>query len=293
MTTLAGKSIALSAGVAPDLKRLGVPAQEIDRAILAICGSLIRSGATVIYSGDLRPEGFTFKLFRHLAGLYAGQDVQPFSLFMPEHAARRLNFEQLSAAAVSTASVSTIKLVIQGELVCVRPDENGLLLISNSGRHRATNDHELEVALGETSSELTAESLSAARAAVTRACDARVLIGGKMGLVDDADDHFDGDLPGIIEEAIQTLQAGKLVFPLSAFGGAARDLSIELGLLPASERVPRGLQDDRYATALELASTFKNSEPVLQVSSDADFLHSDHVDYVGHQIVRFLERTIL
>jgi len=292
MTTLTNRSIALSAGVASDLMRLGLPAQEVDRAILSICGALIRAGATVIYSGDIRPEGFTYKLFRHLAGLYAGQDVQPFSLFMPEHVARALNYEQLSAAALSTASVSTINIVLRDNLLRVRRDEDGLFFISGTCRHRVTNDTELEEAFGSNEVQSVADSLSTARSAVTQACQARILIGGKMGIFDCPGDQFDGGMPGIIEEALQTLQADKWVLPLSAFGGATRDLSIALGLLPLSQRVPRGMQDGRYATALERVDVFVHHPHVTRLASDGQFLHSDQVEYVGHRIVRLLQDAI-
>ena len=291
MTTLTNRSVALSAAVAPDLGRLGLPAQEVDRAILSICGALIRAGATVIYSGDLRPEGITYKIFRHLAGLYAGQDAQPFSLFMPEHAARTLTFDQLSAAAISTASVSKISIVLGGDLLRVRRDEHGLVLLSRDNRYLVRNDAELEAALGSSEQASVATSLSSARSAVTQACDARVLIGGKMGIVGQPEDQFEGNMPGIVEEAMQTLHAGKWIFPLSAFGGATRDLSIALGLLSESQRVPRDQQDPRYAAALERATAFADASRVTRLADAGQFLNSDQVDYVGHQLVRFLEQA--
>jgi hypothetical protein len=100
-------------------------------------------------------------------------------------------------------------------------------------------------------------------------------------------------MPGVIEEAQQTLQADKLILPLSAFGGATRDVSIALGLLPESQRVPRGQQHSSYATALEGIAMFRSHPKVLQLSNSGEFLHSEQIEYIGHKIVNLLQHTLM
>src|SRR4051812_42636892 len=60
----------------------------------------------------------------------------------------------------------------------------------------------------------------------------------------------EGAMPGVAEEAIMTLEAGRALVLLGAFGGATRDMAIALGLLPEEARVPRGPQTDSYGPAL-------------------------------------------
>jgi hypothetical protein len=80
--------------------------------------------------------------------------------------------------------------------------------------------------------------------------DARVALGGKMGIVALPQDRYEGAMPGIAEEAILTLEASRPLVPLGAFGGASRDVAIALGLMDEDRRVPRGEQQLGYAEAM-------------------------------------------
>src|SRR5215207_3550676 len=93
MRVLEGKVVGLSISDAPDRARLGFPDREIDRLLFSICTVLIRSGARILYAGDLRSSGYTFKLFRHLAGAYAGQGERPFIHVVPEPVLRRVPYD--------------------------------------------------------------------------------------------------------------------------------------------------------------------------------------------------------
>ena len=68
---LDGNLIAISVSDAPDRARLGFSQREIDRAVVTICTALVRGGASIVYGGNLDPAGYTFKIFRNLAGAYA------------------------------------------------------------------------------------------------------------------------------------------------------------------------------------------------------------------------------
>ena len=82
-----------------------------------------------------------------------------------------------------------------------------------------------------------------------------------MGLVDSPEDHYSGSMPGIAEEALFSLAAGKAYVPLGAFGGATRDVAISLELLPSEARTPRGKQDASYARAMGRARRLRHRIP--------------------------------
>ena len=75
--------------------------------------------------------------------------------------------------------------------------------------------------------------------------DARIIAGGKRGDrgVPDKKDQFDGEIPGIWEEAIYSLKASPVIF-LAAWGGAVREAAFHLEILEETElRVPYIDQD--------------------------------------------------
>jgi len=72
-----------------------------------------------------------------------------------------------------------------------------------------------------------ARSLSRMREASTQAESARVAMGGKL-------QGYTGPIPGVVEEALLTIRAGKPLYLLGAFGGAAR---LVIDLLKGSPRV--------------------------------------------------------
>ena len=108
-------------------------------------------------------------------------------------------------------------------------------------------------------------AFSRARRAMRKFIDGRIILGGKMGLVDDPHDAYQGVMPGIFEEAITTLEASKPMIPFGAFGGASRDVAIALGLLNSRDRVPRGAQAETYFPALEAVAALKAKLPLRHV----------------------------
>ena len=58
----------------------------------------------------------------------------------------------------------------------------------------------------------------------------------KLGILALPEDHFEGSMPGIAEEAIVKFEAGDSYVPLGAFDGAMGDVAIALGLLADSAR---------------------------------------------------------
>jgi SLOG cluster2 len=294
--TLIDRLVAISISNGPDLNRLGYPQREVDRVLLAICTALIRAGARIVYGGNLDPTGFTFKIFRHLAEAYAVRGRKaPFVHIVPEPVLRRANFDDFTATLkeargivetrVAFADETTITLKAHGEAtdvsVLAAPLSGNGIKIDSEQAFQAW----LGPPLGKPS-----DAYSAARKAMAQLTVGRVVMGGKMGLKERPEDHYEGAMPGVIEEAILTLDAGQALLTLGAFGGAARDLAIALKLLDSSMRVPRGEQESSYHSAVEQIGKRADRIPESLREELAHIARDDRAEPLGFAIVRALER---
>jgi hypothetical protein len=135
-----------------------------------------------------------------------------------------------------------------------------------------------------------AEASTQAREAMATFVDASVLIGGKMGLLDIQGDQYMGAMPGIIEEALLMLRAGKPAVPLGAYGGATRDLAISLGLMEEERRVPRGSQAPSYDKAISQAASLRNMIPADLTEKLGAIAQDDRAELIGREIVEVIAR---
>ena len=249
---LDGIKIAISASTAPDSAQLGMPNREVDRALLTICTTLIRKGCEIIYLGNLSPSQYTFKIFRHLASAYAGARTKaPFLHVIAEPIARRSTFDRLHAALEENRSIAETQISIGEQLVPLRPSGPKLLLGQpGSQRISIANEEDWTGWLASHVIQTDPDAYTRARALVTVLADARLAIGGKMGRLECLEDSYEGAMPGIVQEAIMSLEAGQPFIPLGAYGGAARDVAIALGLLAKDRAVPRANQQEGYEQAI-------------------------------------------
>lgn len=292
MTALSGKLVALSVSDSPDRARLGLPAREVDRALFSICTVIVRSGAKIVYGGNLDLDGLTFSMFRHLAGAYVAPQEAPFVHIIPEPVFRRTPFDALVHALREGASVVETHAHIDGDLVPLRAVEDGLRIGRGASGIRLRSDGEFKSWLSVKPELNTASAFSAAREAMTRLSDARVVLGGKMGLLNDPRDAYEGAMPGIIEEALLALAANLPLVPLGAFGGAARDVAIALELLAPGERIPRGEQAQTYASSLALLATYRDKIPVELRPALASLADDDRGEPMAYDIADLLERWL-
>jgi hypothetical protein len=280
---------------APDRARLGLPSREVDRALFSICTVLVRAGAKIVYGGNLDPNGLTFSMFRHLTGAYAATHDAPFIHIVPEPILRSASFDGLVSALREGATVVETRIHIENSLVPIRAVENGLRVGEGISRVRLADDTQFKRWLDSKRVVDNVIAYSAARKAMTEVSDARVVLGGKMGLLDHPSDAYQGAMPGIIEEAILALEAGTPCVPLGAFGGAARDVAIALNILGSSKRVPRGGQLPTYSTSLELLAELRDAipadlRPALTALADDD--RSEPMAYdLAETVVRWLAYT--
>mgnify|MGYP003643368806 CR=1 FL=1 len=257
MSELNRRLVALSVSDAPDRARLGFPQREIDRAVLTICTTLVRAGAEIGYGGNLDPNGYTFKIFRHLAGAYAGMRDTPFHHFIPEPVARNTSYEHLYEALNEGRGVVQTKIARGDAFFKARLGGGGIRLDGKI----VQNDTQLTAWFAEVPCPLATNAYSTARRMMSECCDARVILGGKMGILADPTDIYDGAMPGIVEESILALEAGKPLIILGAFGGATRDIAIALGLLDLASMVPRTQQHESYAAAIKRVASLDRRIP--------------------------------
>jgi hypothetical protein len=189
---LVGKRVAISVSETADLARLGLRPAHLTLAIAELARALILSGASAVYGGRI-DRGFT-SVIRHEAesfsrpGGIAFEHVIPYS----EHAA--FDKKELRDY-VSEMGVHTVVNLVNAD---------GSLTLAEGAALSDIPSAAVDIPA----------SLTLARNAITRHCDARVVVGGRL-------DGFAGVMPGVVEEALMSLDHGQPLFVAGGFGGAS------------------------------------------------------------------------
>lgn len=201
---LQGTSIGLSISNvdAGELQALGLSDLHLQDAMLEIARYLLAQGATLVYGGDLRPGGFTENLLDLVR--YHNDALQkhftPVRNFLawPLHSTVDAQW-----AASHKDALKIVKVDAPNELKTA-----GLLPATDANINACSNY-------------VWARCLTAMRENLVQQTQARVLLGGRTT-------GYKGKYPGLVEEALLTLQAGKPLFLLGGFGGAAQALILAL-----------------------------------------------------------------
>ncbi len=132
-----------------------------------------------------------------------------------------------------------------------------------------------------------ADALTAMRRTMAKETLLRVVASGKVI-------GYQGRMPGIVEEALLHAEAGRLVVPLGAFGGAARGAAIALGLLPDSAGVEYAETGEGYGGSLEalrkLAPRHRKLVDGLEAGNVLEALAtSDEPTAIGAGVVRLAQ----
>lgn len=187
---LAGVRVGISISESPDLDRLGFSKTHLRQTVIEVARYLLACGATVVYGGDLRKQGYTqalieLLLVHHRAGFQSYRRIESY-LAWPLY----LDLEEEKEA----------ERVDEVRFIRVRPPED---LGIDESRSVGTDIPEERY--------FRARCLTAMRERMNRDLHARLLLGGQTrGL---------GKYPGLAEEAYLALRDGKPVFLLGAFGG--------------------------------------------------------------------------
>jgi hypothetical protein len=199
---LASVSVGLSVSTSPDLARLGLHESHVELTLGEIARVVILAAGRLVYGGHLEPDGYTAFLQGELE-----KYGRPRSLLvcLPWPVHRELALDELQRAEAI--------LNVKGEIEYLAADGTPGPRDADRGAAPVPVDD----------AQLRASALTAMRRRVTGVCDARVLVGGKR-------DGFQGEMPGVIEEAILAIRTGKPVFLAGGFGGATHDAAAALGL---------------------------------------------------------------
>ncbi|WP_413711816.1 hypothetical protein [Rhizobium sp. Rhizsp82] len=287
---LDNKRVQISLSEAPDHRKLSIPTREFDRAMLTICMALVRAGAKVVYGGDLRPNGYTFRIFRHLAQSYASRGDVPFIhvIYMPS--LLLMEFDVLSNALEERQGTCDTFACLDRKMVPVYLDGKSISFGEGSNSQRFAERAQFFDWQEELRQRARDDEMSIARATTADFVNACITIGGKMGVLANKSDLYKGKLPGIIEEAIYVMKEGKPVVPLGAYGGATRDLAIEWGLMDAAERVPRGEQDPTYQRGLDEAAELKGAIPSELLGKLKSLAHNDRAEDIAREAVDVIDQ---
>jgi len=241
----AGWRIGLSISDSVDLPPRGFGPAHLRDAASEFARFLLAAGATLAYGGDLRQGGFTEVLFELLTAYRAisGEAVDAIQSYLawPIH----LNLDATQRARLKNTA-------------CFHPIEPPANLGVDPATKVPPTTPEDRVAW--------ARSLTAMRERMNAEIHARLLLGGQArGL---------GKYPGLAEEALLALRAGKPVYLIGAFGGCAEAIIEALrGNKPAAFTLDYQAAETVSRAAIELYNSqlAPGGEPIDYKALIAEF----------------------
>lgn len=194
---LRGITLGISVSDSADLAQLGLLEIHFRLALAEIARSVLVSGGRLAYGGHLDSEGYTSFLVRELQR-YSRRD-KPLSLFIAWQEHRRFSIPDL--------------IRFEGDLGL----HGSMTFLDPEGRKIYPFDGRTKEPIPENNLEVRRASLTAMRRHMAEHISGRILIGGKRS-------GFQGDLPGIIEEAIISIELKQPLFLVGGFGGVTHDI---------------------------------------------------------------------
>ena len=236
---LDGLRIGISVSDSADLPMLGLHPHHAELALAEIARSVLLLSGRLVYGGRIKPPGYTQFLLHELQRYGDHPDSLTLCLAAPEH--KTLTVKELKGL---NNTLST-----RGRIVRLSP--SGLPIekasISNPSAQQPSDS----------------SSYSAMREYLCANTDARVILGGQL-------QQFQGSMPGIIEEAINSIKAEQPLYVVGGFGGAAalvaKTLEID-GFDWAPSNFPIRPDDKRIEDSLhELRSAADQSQASIRCS---------------------------
>lgn len=209
---LDGCIVGISTSETEELAALGFDAGELNRCVVRLSEALLAAGARLAFGHDWRPGGVMeavaalavryFKVRRDEEGR-ALQGGEPIINRVPWPATPFLRQEPGPAGSDTRRKTEPMARLLEG-IIDVQQ-------MTPPGDPGDPNDPKAK-----------ARALKWMREDLAQLCDVRVCFGGRLT-------QFSGNVPGIIEEAIHSLTAGRPVFASAIFGGASRCVACGLG----------------------------------------------------------------
>jgi hypothetical protein len=261
---LHGVRIAISISDSPDLPYLGLDQRHLRDAMAEIARQLLSAGAHLVYGGDLRIHGFSDLLFE-IAETYrsAGDPERMVTNYLPWPVHMSWSADELREMEERTGPAAR------------------LVYLDRDGKEIGRDDRMAAGSLGTPAEDDWVLGLTAMRQVVTDLCDARLVLGG-------ATSGSRGVAPGIAEEALRSLEAGKPVYVAGGFGGCAREIASQMELAPPlpeplrSRELSLGFHRFRAADL----GTGLDEKDVLQLAS------TPHADEIATLVLRGMFRRL-
>jgi hypothetical protein len=194
---LRGVTVGISVSDSADLARLGLSEKHCELAVAELARAIFIAGGTLVYGGRLKPAGFTDVLLDEVRRYRGDRDALILCVPISEH--QRLGDAELVRIEDELHTSAVLEcLDAHGEPIDVR--------------RRSDLPPVADVAAG----------LTAMRRHITDRCDARVVVGGRL-------QGSRGAMPGVVEEALLSIEAAGPLYIAGGFGGAAAAVAHALG----------------------------------------------------------------
>lgn len=233
---LDGVRLGISVSDSADLARLGLLETHFRLALGEIARCVLVSGGQLTYGGHLDPEGYTNFLVQELHRYNRRDRPLHICLAWQEH--RKLSVQELNE--------ERKLLGLYGDVTCLDADGK----VVDPVQERPAD------AVPETDDDVRMRSLTALRRYMAGNTEGRIFMGGRR-------EGFQGNLPGLVEEAIVALEAGQPIYLAGGFGGVTMDIIRALEVddcawLPAIPDAPA--LDERLTRGLERLADFRRQE---------------------------------
>ncbi len=294
---LAGRVVALSTSPSNDLGRLGFPRAEYDRILFDLSARCVRAGGRLLYGGHLREGSVTAQIYEYVAKAYGtGPGVRrekPLVHLLSQSEFRRASFAHLHEMQVNFGAFVETRVIVDDDrhLVLGRR-ATALLARERGGAAKAILD---DASFRRFADALPAldepTALTAMRRVASHLVAARVVIGGKRGDLGAANeaDRFAGVMPGIYEETLTALAEGKPTVILGTYGGAARDVAIDLGLIGNNWETPYlGAIQSGYDAARARMRALSASLPLADVAKLRDFALREDSEALAREVIAWI-----
>ncbi|MCE9658086.1 MAG: hypothetical protein K8R60_05965 [Burkholderiales bacterium] len=249
---LSDKAVAISISDSDDMELLGLAHEHLRDAMAEVSRHLLAFGARLNYGGDFRKDGFSELLFELVTRHRRDADVNDVRVAVtnyvpwPVHVTRSAKDMQALAHDVRDFA----------RIICL--DRRGVPMSLKDLRAKPRE----RVSAAE-----WAASMSAQRCVLTEASDFRVILGGQT-------QGFKGIMPGVAEEALWSLNTAKPLFVLGGFGGCARDIAEEIGLIQGSQDRADGWPGLQYFEGWDHTSLCNG----LDAEENAELARTVHID---------------
>lgn len=231
---LSGVRLGISVSESADLSRLGLIESHFRMALAEISRCVLVSNGDLAYGGHLDPKGYTAFMIHELER-YSRRD-RPLRICLSWSEHRKLPLTRLAAEERA--------LGLYASIVYLDP-------VGNETRADTDRGEDPPAALD---SMTAARSLTGLRRYMAAHTQGRVFLGGKRV-------GFRGKMPGLIEEAIISLEQGQPIYLAAGLGGITYDIARVLCVndgewLPEAHNAP--MTDERLTQGLaRLAETAK------------------------------------